>query len=228
MSIFKLIYDWLLVKRTPDKTQSSESVFTVSKDITTDNKVKEFLDGKNVNLTAKDVFPDLKVFKPVKTTKDSTTEQIKVRLNNAKKSIPLPAAYEDACISMRMLIKLKIKEKKVYQSELQQLYRFACEYDLFYSEPYLEEIKEPSFNLSEVLKKSKLKSLEMPYERIGYNHLSLLNNNDIKLLVSEFGEPESHYDVRQYHKDIFDEAIFLLKVKREKEWGRFFKGLKKR
>ncbi len=186
------------------------------------NKVQEFLEGRRDHLTAKDVDPNIKVFKPVKTSKKSSLDDIKIRLQNANKSFPLPAGYKDACICMRMIIRNKKKEEQSYESELKQLYRFACEYNFFDSRPYLEDVQEPSYNLNEVIKKSEFSALKMPYREIGYNHIPQLNKTDIKWLVAEYGEPENHTTVSEYHKDFHEKAEALLKEKRiiarEKLW----------
>lgn len=179
--------------------------------------MQEFIEGRRDHLTAKDVAPDIKVFKPVKTSKNLSIDDIKTRLKNAKRSFPLPAGYKDACICMRMLIRNKKTEKKSYKKELMQLYRIVCEYNFFDSNPYLENVKEPSYNLDEVIKKSEFSALDMPYREIGYNHITQLNKTDIKWLVSEYGEPENHTTVSDYHRNFHEKAEVLLKEKRERE-----------
>ena len=81
----------------------------------------------------------------------------------------------------------------------------------------MEELKEPSFNLSEVLKNTELAALDMPYMNIGYQHISVLNKTDIKWLTSSFGEPNNHITVSEYHKNVFSKALSLLIAKRKKE-----------
>lgn len=180
-------------------------------------KVREFIDGKRNHLSATDVFPDLKVFQPVKTSKSPSAEEIEIRLKSAEDFIPLPAGYKDACICMRMIIRKKIKEKKDFIEDLNKLYKIACEYNFFESHPYLEELKEPSLNLSEGLKKAELAALDMPYMNIGYQHISVLNKTDIKWLTSSFGEPNNHVTVSEYHNDAFNRALSLLEAKRKKK-----------
>ena len=85
-------------------------------------KVQEFIDGRREKLSAKDVFPDMKVFEPVKKPKNPSLEDIQTRLKNAKKSFPLPAGYKDACICMRMIIRNKQKENKSYKKEAINLF----------------------------------------------------------------------------------------------------------
>ena len=213
MTFFQKIKVAILGRRTqnfPQQVHESET------DIA-NNKVQEFLEDRRDQLTAKDVFPDMKVFKPVKTSKNPSLNDIKIRLKNAKKSFPLPAGYKDTCICVRMIIRNKQKEKESYKKELAQLYRFACEYNFFDSSPYLEKAKEPSYNLDEVIKKSEFSALKMPFREIGYKHIPQLNEPDIKWLVSEYGEPENHTTVSEYHRDYFEKAEALLKEKRERE-----------
>ena len=219
MTFFKKIKEALLGSHTeisPKQMQESEIE-------TAKSNLQEFIEGRRDHLTAKDVAPDIKVFKPVKTEKNLSIDDIKIRLKNAKKSFPLPAGYKDACICMRMLIKDKKNEKKSYKKELMQLYRFACEYNFFDSSPYLENVKEPSYNLDEVIKKSEFSALNMPYREIGYNRIPQLNKTDIKWLVSEYGEPENHTTVSKYHRDFHEKAEVLLKEKRKGEREKLWK-----
>ena len=215
MSFFQKIKEFFMGSSEPETPQPEYHPQHVA---TKNIKVQEFVDGRHEKLSANDVFPDMKVFEQVETPKKPSLEDIQSRLNNAKKSFPLPAGYKDACICMRMIIRNKQKEKKSYKNELTQLYRYACEHNFFDSEPYLEGISEPSYNLYEVIKKSEFSALEMPFEKIGYKQIPQLNKTDIKWLISEFGEPETHLTVSEYHNDFHKKAVTLLKNKREKEW----------
>ncbi|MBU4444812.1 hypothetical protein KJ656_06990 [bacterium] len=186
-------------------------------------KLNEFIKGKRNYLSSKDVFPELKVFEPVKTPKIPTLDQIYARLKNAEKSIPLPAGYKDTCICIRMLIKYKIKRNENYEKWLKRLYKVACEYDFFASQPYLYELREPSFNLSEVLPKKEISCLKMPYHEIGYRNSTILNKTDIKWLVSHFGEPKAHIPVNDFHKETFNKAVGLLKEERKRQKNNLWK-----
>ncbi len=142
-----------------------------------------------------------KVFQPVKIPKNSTIEEIKPRLKNAVKSLHLPAAYKDVLICYRMIIRIKRKQKIKYQLELKNLYKFACQCNFFYAEPYLEKAKMPSYNLEKIIKGNFFTNLDMPYKIIGFEEIEELNKTDKKLLLAEFGEPDSHCTVAEYHRE---------------------------
>jgi hypothetical protein len=95
MSFFQKIKEFFMGSSEPEIPQPEYHPQHVA---TKNIKVQEFVDGRREKLSTKDVFPDMKVFEPVKTPKNPSFEDIQSRLNNAKKSIPLPAGYKDACI----------------------------------------------------------------------------------------------------------------------------------
>ncbi len=61
-----------------------------------------------------------------------------------------------------MIIRVKKKEGKDFHSDLKSLYSYACQYNFFNSKPYLENAKEPAFNLEEVIDSTEFSSLPMP------------------------------------------------------------------
>lgn len=180
-------------------------------------KAKQFLRREVNTLSAKDINPGLKIFTPVKTPQNATTEEINKRLKNAIYYFPLPAGYKDALISLRMLIRLKRKNNTAHQENLEQLYRIACEYNFYSSSPFLEKAQEPAYNLEEVINSSDFSALTMPYNEIGYKQIPELNKTDIKWLTVEFGSPTKHISVSEYHKSFRHNAETRLIAKREKE-----------
>lgn len=224
MNFLKRIKDIIFRKHRKSSTfQIDESDINIINNNLTNPQNKNFVEKNSNQLTAKDVFPDLEVFQPRKTSKNPSIDEIQERLKNAKKSFPLPAAYRDALICMRKIIRAKKKAKEPYKKELKQLYRFACEYNFFESYPYLENVGEPSINLAEVIKKTEFSSLKMPYNEIGYKHIPELKKTDIKWLIAEFGEPANHTTVSQYHINYLKKMEGLLKEKRKREREQLWK-----
>jgi hypothetical protein len=188
-----------------------------SQNSTQNTKVSDFINGKTTTLSAKDLFPDLKIFKPVKTPKNANIKELKVRLENAISFLHLPAAYKDILISLRMIIRLNKKEGKQYHSELELLYEYACRYNFLNSKPYLEKAQEPAFNLTELINYNEFNSLPMPYNKIGYKNITELSKTDVKWLISEFGEPQDHTSVSDLYKEKRNELESLLITQRMKE-----------
>jgi len=182
-------------------------------------KVKEFIEGEIDEISAKDVFPEMKVFTPHKKSKNPDLQDLNERLKNAKKNLYLPAAFKDILISLRKIIRVKMKENNSYINELNDLYLYACQYNFFKSKERLDRADELTYNLSEVIKPKEFSSLKMPYNEIGYLEISQLNKTDIKWLINEFGEPSSHQSVSEYHKEYMLLLEDLLIQKRKKEHG---------
>ena len=126
MSFLKKILS--LFTDTSEKSENTPSNNEIEKELLSP-KVRDFLDGKTNTLSAKDAYPDLKVFQPVKTRKNASIEEITYRLKNAIKYLHLPAAYKDILICLRMIIRVKKKEGKDFHSDLTSLYSYACQYN---------------------------------------------------------------------------------------------------
>ena len=133
------------------------------------------------------------------------------RLKLALENMPLPASFREAAIATRALIREKRKEKETYDEQLYLLYWLAA-VDSF-SIPYSEKLKEPGYNVIKSIPAEKLKTLPFSYNQLGYTDLSLLNKTDVKWLIENFGEPETHSTLHKLHLDVWQEYEDKLKIK---------------
>ncbi len=123
------------------------------------------------------------------------------RLQLALRNLPLPAAFREASIALRSLIRTKRKEKQVYEEELACLYWLAAIESL--SVAYSEKLREPGFNVIESIPGAVLRNLEFEYRVLGYEKLKL-NATEKKWIIEIWGEPEHHSTLHELHRAVWD------------------------
>ncbi len=138
----------------------------------------------------------------IKTLKDKPKERLKYAL----KMRPLPAAYREAAIAYRALIKQCKKENADHTKLLYDLYILLAQESFLYEAPYIEEIKMPGYNVASSIPKRTINGLLMPYNEIGYAHIGA-QKTDIKWFVDAWGEPVKHQRVQDYHAIVWQDAI---------------------
>ena len=124
-----------------------------------------------------------------------------MRLRIAIENLPFPAAFREAAIALRAIIRDKRKNGAEYQDQLNQLYWLAAVNS--FSVPYSEVLNEPGFNIMESMPKSEIKNFAFKYEEIGYKNLALLNKTDIKWITELWGEPINHSTLHVLYNDIW-------------------------
>ncbi|MDD2901557.1 MAG: hypothetical protein PHU44_03915 [Syntrophales bacterium] len=139
----------------------------------------------------------------------------KKRLEEALDNLPLPAAFRQAAVALRGLIREKRQKKANFEEELSFLYWLAA-IDSF-SIPYSEKLKEPGYNIFESIPGERIRKLRFTYDQLGYKQLRLLNGTDIKWFVESWGEPSIHTTLHEIHKPVWIEFENKLIQKRRKE-----------
>lgn len=89
------------------------------------------------------------------------------------------------------------------------MYRLAVIYS-FINEPYSKIVGCPSYNVLLLAYKT-LSKMTFDYNVFGYEKLTLLNNCDIKELVSFYGEPRQHFSLNEVEKELY--KYYELKAK---------------
>lgn len=128
------------------------------------------------------------------------------RLVCALEHLPLPAAYREAAIALRALIRNKRKQADDWESELATLYNLAAEASFMLDTPYIEGIG-PGYNVACSISIETRASLTYPYSEVGYKNVALLNKTDCKWLVEAWGEPFHHRCPQDFHRDVWDDAV---------------------
>jgi len=146
------------------------------------------------------------------------------RLQMAMNRLPLPAAFREAAIALRAIIRAKRKDGASFQEEIGLLYWLAAIESFML--PYAEALREPGFNVLEAIPGKRLRSLPIDYKALGYERLALLNKTDRKWLVELWGEPQTHSTLNEIHRALWDEYEGKLIERRRKERDRFTRDIK--
>ena len=136
------------------------------------------------------------------------------RLTMAIDNLPLPAAFREAIIALRTIIRQKRKDKQAYNDELALLYWFAA-IDSF-SIPYSSYLQQPGYNVIESIPGKVIKTLPLSYFELGYEKLDLLNKTDIKWCIEMWGEPQRHTTLHEIHKHIWQKYEKELPTKQKR------------
>lgn len=130
--------------------------------------------------------------------KNEPYQRLKIALFN----LPLPAAFKESAIALRLLIKEKRAKKESFDAELCFLYWLAA-VDSFVL-PCCKTISMPGFNVIQIIPALKLKKLDFTYQELGYENLTLLNKTDCKWLQEIWGPPITHITLNDLHSDLWD------------------------
>lgn len=124
------------------------------------------------------------------------------RLHIALKVLPLPAAFREAAIAVRAMIREAKKEKRSTGRQLELLYWLAAVAS--FSVPYAERSRQPGFNVMEVGSGGEIAALPFTYDSLGYEKLDLLTATDKQAIAAAWGEPGSHSTLNELHRDVWE------------------------
>lgn len=113
-----------------------------------------------------------------------------VRLEMAKRHLPLPAAFREAAIALRTIIRAKRKAKEPFEEELSQLHRLAGIASL----GVYDELDATPF--------AKIEKLDLSPDVLGWEQLGLLGKYDHKWMVEVWGPRERHTTGRALYPEI--------------------------
>lgn len=139
------------------------------------------------------------------------------RLELALQNLPLPAAFREAMIAIRSLIREKLSQHSDFTNETALLYWLAAVES--FGIPYSKFLQQPGFNVMESIPGSVVKSLQFSYQELGYQQLSLLNKTDIKWCVANWGEPNKHTTLHALHIAIWQKYERELLENRQKSFN---------
>lgn len=133
----------------------------------------------------------------IKELRDEPTQRLQLALQN----LPLPAAFREAIIAVRALVREKLSKNSKFADEVALLYWLAAVES--FGLPYSEFLCQPGFNVLESVPGSVIKSLPFSYQELGYKQLSLLNKTDIKWCIACWGEPNQHTTLNALHNEVW-------------------------
>jgi len=169
-------------------------------------RIREYWDEMRSDLREDKFWAD-----QIKEYKDEPEKRLSLALNN----LPLPAAFREAAIAIRKIIRAKRKANEKFEEELTLLYWLAAIRSFMLE--FAPRLEEPGFNVIESIPAQRLISLQYNYSQLGYEKLTLLNKTDVKWLTEAWGEPSSHKTLNDIHRELWDEFETKLINKRKKE-----------
>lgn len=135
----------------------------------------------------------------IKGLRGAPVERLRLAINN----LPLPAAFREAAIAVRALIRERRKNSESIEDHLTLLYWLAAISS--FSIPFSQRLKAPGFNVIQAVPGAVLKALSYSYSELGYKELELLSATDIKWFVEAWAEPQSHSTLYELHKQLWRE-----------------------
>lgn len=102
------------------------------------------------------------------------------RLAMAKRNLPLPAAFREAAIALRAIIRVKRKTGAPSEAELTELHRLAAIASLAPYDPL------------DITPFTDIEKLDLTPSYVGWEELSLLNKTDRQWMAETWPSPERH------------------------------------
>jgi hypothetical protein len=147
----------------------------------------------------------------IKQLNDQPIERLRMAIEN----LPLPAAFREAAIATRALIRARMKRREDHADELALLYWLGAIES--FGVPYSEYLQQPGFNVLQSVPGQVIKSLPFTYNQLGYQELGLLNQTDAKWCVSLWGEPQTHTTLNSLHADLWHKYEKAERERQEQE-----------
>jgi len=130
------------------------------------------------------------------------------RLAMAKRHMPLPAAFREAAIALRAIIRAKKKANEDFEQELRELHRWAS----------IQSIA--GYDQLEVTPFAKINVLNLEPATIGWDQLTVLNQTDRKLMAARWPMPGRHTTGAVLYPKIGNDARALIERKRKADMAR--------
>jgi hypothetical protein len=127
------------------------------------------------------------------------------RLAMGKKHLPLSAAFREAAIALRAIIRAKRKEGQAVEAELSELHRLAAIASL------------ANYDALEITCFATIDALDLSPKAVGWDELPLLNKTDAKLMAETWPAPGKHTTGGRLYPRIASVASRLLAAQRERQ-----------
>jgi hypothetical protein len=118
-------------------------------------------------------------------------------LQQCHSALPQMGAFRQSCVVLRAQIRELKKQRETHAGALERLYQLAALADFFNGKSPHTKALSPS--AIKQIDYAAWQTLSTPYAVLGFKHVSLLTKTDVKWLVRDWGEPESHSFMRELH-----------------------------
>lgn len=143
--------------------------------------------------------------------RDQPLERLKLAIEN----LPLPAAFREASVAIRGLVRSRLRQEQNVIDEVVLLYWLAAIES--FGIPYSEHLRQPGFNVLQSVPGQLIKSLPFTYAELGYRELPLLNKTDVRWCVALWGEPKTHTTLNRLHAGVWHEYERLEAARQKRE-----------
>jgi hypothetical protein len=162
-------------------------------------EVRETAAGPEVRVKGEGLFEDKEFWADaIARLKDNP----QARLQMARRHLPLPAAFREAAVTLRAIVRERRRNEQEYEQELKELHRLAAIWSFYI--PYAPRLGQPGYNVLARVPFSEFESITLTWEAIGYRELDLLTKTDRKCMVDAWGEPSNHTTAHQQRRDVWD------------------------
>jgi hypothetical protein len=149
----------------------------------------------------------------IRDVRDQPVERLRIALDN----LPLPAAFREAAIALRQIIRDRRKAGEANDEELKFLYSLAAVESFVSETKYLEDLGEPAWNTIEMMAAEDWQSLTFEWRTLGCNELPLLTKTDRVQMIERWGAPATHTTLRRLHEAVWRRAVDALLARRVNE-----------
>lgn len=139
------------------------------------------------------------------------------RLAMARRHFPLPAAWREAALALRAMIRKARKDGVPYEAELRELHRIAAVSSF------------AAYGIIERVPYARIATLDLRYERLGAERLTLLQKTDVKWMRESWGEPEDHTSISELYPGLqqreFDRVMKEDELRKQERMDKLFASL---
>jgi hypothetical protein len=130
------------------------------------------------------------------------------RLRMAEEHLPLPAAFQEAAVALRAIVRAHRVSGGEYGEELERLHKLAAIWSFYI--PYAPRLQQPGGNVMERVPFAEFLAMDLSWNTIGCDRLSLLAKIDRRLMVTAWGEPKAHTTAHAQYQSVWDRYEDLL------------------
>lgn len=141
------------------------------------------------------------------------------RYEIARRHLPLPAAWREMAVALRAIIREARKAGGEFEDQLRELHQLAAIWS--FGAPAPSGRAGAGYRVIEMTPYATLAGLDLRWETVGCDQLSLLNQTDRKLMREVWGEPVQHSTAHLIYRELFDTQARKIAAAEERHQRRF-------
>lgn len=151
------------------------------------------------------------------------------RLKMAKRHLPAPAAFREAALALRAIIRECRKQKTDFSAALTDLYRLAAIWSFYID--YAPRLKQPGYNVLARVPFKEFEAMSLEWETLGWEKLDLLTKTDRNWMREAWGEAPTHTTAYDKYRDVwerYENILITEESDRNSKFGRTLRSLGKK